>query len=143
MPLPVLPLQVQIVAHGVEKELCRAEALAPLPPELRNSPELSFLSGARRFKFLYKGGALWRKGIDTLLTAYSNAFTAADDVTLIMHITYGDPEVFQMINIKLQVLNNNPNAAHIMLVSTALTHQQNIALYSIIDTYVHPARAEG
>jgi len=42
------------------------------------------LRTTKRFKFLFVGGTIYRKGIDILLESYSRAFTPKDDVCLVI-----------------------------------------------------------
>ena len=60
--------RVHVVPLGVDVTRFRP-GLPPLPLKTR-----------RRFKFLFVGGTIHRKGFDVLLAAYARAFTAADDV---------------------------------------------------------------
>ena len=64
--------RVHVVPLGVD---CRALSprATPLPVPTR-----------KRFKFLFVGGTIHRKGIDVLLDAWARAFTAADDVCLVI-----------------------------------------------------------
>src|SRR5207248_7941098 len=64
--------RVRVVPLGVDTRTFRP-GVPPLP-----------LRTAKRFKFLFVGGTLWRKGFDILLAAYGRAFRAADDVYLVI-----------------------------------------------------------
>src|SRR5205823_3025541 len=64
--------RVHLVPLGVDVDRFRP-AVQPLA-----------LRTTRGFKFLFVGGTIHRKGIDVLLQAYTRAFTAADDVCLVV-----------------------------------------------------------
>ena len=64
--------RVHVVPLGVDHELFRP-GVEPLP-----------LPTGKRFRFLFVGGTIHRKGIDVLLEAYARAFTSADDVCLVV-----------------------------------------------------------
>ncbi len=64
--------RVQIVPLGVDLERFRP-GLDPLP-----------LATRKRVRFLFVGGTIPRKGFDALLAGYRQAFTAADDVCLVV-----------------------------------------------------------
>ncbi len=59
-------------------------------PERGPVDDLPELAGARGFRFLHISAAFPRKGVDLLLRAYFDAFTGADDVSLVLK-TYPNP----------------------------------------------------
>src|SRR5207253_1542403 len=61
-----------VVPNGVDVELLQSKQ-PPFP-----------LCTTKRFKFLFVGGTIHRKGIDVLLRAYSETFSRADDVCLVI-----------------------------------------------------------
>ena len=44
------------------------------------------IASGKSFRFLFVGGTIYRKGIDLLLTAYRQSFTAQDDVCLVIEV---------------------------------------------------------
>src|SRR5262249_7819866 len=64
--------QVHVVPLGVDTVRFRPETA---PFRLRTT---------RKFRFLFVGGTIHRKGIDLLLAAYTRTFTQADDVCLVV-----------------------------------------------------------
>ncbi|MEJ2098716.1 MAG: glycosyltransferase [Desulfobacterales bacterium] len=68
----VTPDKVFVVPNGVNHNQFNPEAA-----KLK-------LNTDKRFKFLFVGGTIMRKGIDVLLSAYVEAFTAEDDVCLVI-----------------------------------------------------------
>ena len=84
----MLPEHVKLVPHGINFDRYQlfgtnnnantseaAKDFVPYP-----------LPSKKRFKFFSNVGLVARKGIDVLLDAYMSSFSAADDVTLIIHI---------------------------------------------------------
>ena len=102
------------------------------------------VGSSKKFKFLFVGGGLWRKGIDILLDAYRETFSSRDDVVLIVkdlpqQKIYVDQGVGQIIRNWRQ----NPNAPEILHMQTALAPGELPGLYTAADCLVHPYRAEG
>lgn len=93
----------------------------------------------KAFKFLFNGGLLSRKGIDVLLDAYTAAFKATDNVTLILHSVYGDDFHLDKIN----AVQRNATMPEILFLQDELTHLELVQLYKAADIYVSPYRSEG
>ncbi|MDW8208455.1 MAG: tetratricopeptide repeat protein [Chloroherpetonaceae bacterium] len=96
------------------------------------------------FKFLFVGGTIPRKGIDVLLDAYDRAFTARDDVVLIIkdfgtHSFYAN----QGMGALIQALQVKPGAAQIVYLTDDLTEDEMAGLYAACDCLAHPYRGEG
>jgi hypothetical protein len=64
--------RVHVIRQGVDPAIFHPNN-PPLPLQTR-----------KRFKFLFVGGSIHRKGIDILLNAYARTFTRADDVCLVI-----------------------------------------------------------
>lgn len=98
----------------------------------------------KRFKFLFVGGTIWRKGPDVLLDAYLNSFTAADDVCLVIKdmggssfykgMTFGD---------QIRRIQSDPNAPEILYLVDDMAPADLPGLYTACDCLVHPYRGEG
>lgn len=97
------------------------------------------LPSRKGFKLLFNGGLLPRKGIDVLLKAYTEAFLAADNVSLIIHSVYGDDFYLK----EILELQKDPNVPEIIFFRDDLTHFEMIQLYKAADVYVSPYRSEG
>lgn len=97
------------------------------------------ISTQKAFKFLFNGGLLSRKGIDILLNAYTAAFKATDNVTLILHSVYGDE--FQLDEIS--AIQRNAQMPEIIFLQDELSHFEMVKLYKAADVYVSPYRSEG
>ena len=119
--------KITVINHGVEFGKFNV-SVQPIPLPTRKG-----------FKFLFNGGLLPRKGIDLLLNAYTNAFKAHDNVTLIIHTVYGDN--FQLREIL--ELQKRPDMPEILLFQNELSHFKMIQLYKATNVYVSPYRSEG
>ena len=127
------PEVVHMVPHGVDPERYRPglEALA-LPGR------------AGGYRFLFVGGLLWRKGIDILLDAYRAAFTAADDVTLIVKdFGRGGPYQPQDAEARVREMAADPRGPRVEFLRDRLGDDEIPRLYASCDCLVHPYRGEG
>ena len=102
------------------------------------------LSTRKRFKFLFVGGTIHRKGIDILLDTYMDVFSEQDDVCLVIKdmggtTFYRDMTARQMI----QEYQSRPGAAEIEYIDHALSNKEMAGLYTACDCLVHPYRGEG
>ena len=98
----------------------------------------------KSFKFLFVGGTIWRKGIDVLLNAYTQAFTREDDVCLIIkdigqNSFYAGQTAYDLI----KELQSEPNAPQIIHLTKMLPQEEMPQLYAACDCLVHPYRGEG
>lgn len=119
--------KINVLKHGVEFGKFNV-SVQPLP-----------LPTQKGFKFLFNGGLLPRKGVDVLLRAYTNAFKADDNVTLVVHSVYGDNYQLNEI-LELQKM---PNMPEILLFQDDLSQIQMTQLYKATNVYVSPYRSEG
>jgi glycosyltransferase involved in cell wall biosynthesis len=102
------------------------------------------LRSAGTTKFLFVGGTIHRKGIDVLLQSYVDAFTAADDVSLVIKST-GATSYYNATNQNdlIRAVAARPGAPEIELVEAELDPDEIAALYRSCDVLVHPYRGEG
>jgi glycosyltransferase involved in cell wall biosynthesis len=125
------PEMIHIVPPGIDVDLFNPDA-----------PELPFFAELKsdRFCFLYNGGVTLRKGTDILVNAYLNAFTANDNVCLIIKdsFSYG-----KELAAKIQSLSSRTDIAKIHYILQNFKHEELPSLYRSCDCYVHPYRAEG
>jgi glycosyltransferase involved in cell wall biosynthesis len=103
------------------------------------------LPTTKRFRFLFVGGAVQRKGIDVLLQAYRAAFTREDDVVLVIKDA-GAANVFynqRPYHDEIRRVANDPSAPSLVYLAEHLAPEQLAALYRACDCAVFPYRAEG
>jgi hypothetical protein len=124
--------KVVVIPNGVDLELYRPDG-----------PRLP-LRTRKRYKFLFLGGTIGRKGIDALLESYMSAFTAEDDVCLVIKSSGAD-SVYRhsALDEQIRQLAQQPGAPEIELISENLSDAEVAALYRACDALVHPYRGEG
>jgi glycosyltransferase involved in cell wall biosynthesis len=128
----IAPELVHVVPNGVDAEL-----FSPTGPRR----ELPVEAGT---VFLFVGGLTHRKGIDVLLEAYGRAFTADDDVALVLksfgaRTYYRGQAAFQLV----EELMQRPGAPRLVLLDEDVPHAELPALYRAADCLVQPYRGEG
>lgn len=96
------------------------------------------------FRFLFVGGTIGRKGIDILIQAYLNEFTAEDDVCLFIKDT-GTQSFYKGITLEKMILEemSNPSNPRIVYMDQELSEAELAGLYKACDCLVHPYRGEG
>jgi glycosyltransferase involved in cell wall biosynthesis/Flp pilus assembly protein TadD len=126
------PEKVKVVPNGIDPEKFRPEA-KPMP-----------LATAKSFKFLFVGGTIHRKGADVLLDTYLRAFTAQDDVCLVIK-DFGGKSVYtgQTMEARIKAAQAQPNAPEILYLNTELTPEALPGLYTACNCLAHPYRGEG
>ncbi len=143
--------KVHIIPLGVDTDIYNPEA--PLhvftieAGAQRLLPTANKTLAARRsqpFLFLFVGGTLHRKGIDILLQAYLNAFTAYDDVCLVIKDT-GTSTVYRGSNQRERILGliDQDDRPRIVYLDADLSSHQMAGLYTACDCLVQPYRGEG
>jgi glycosyltransferase involved in cell wall biosynthesis len=132
------PGKTHVVPNGVDLELMRADG-----------PRFQFERSARaadpaRFRFLFVGAAIARKGVDILLDAYGRAFTANDPVTLVIK-DHGGDLFYQGVRLTEEIARfaARPGAPDVHYLDVYLEPDQLAALYRSCDAGVFPYRAEG
>lgn len=93
------------------------------------------------FVFLHVSSGLKRKGVDELLRAYARAFTAADDVVLVIK-TYDNPSNV-IPGLVDALFAQAPNAPRVLINTDALDDAAMQGLYRMADAVVLPTRGEG
>jgi glycosyltransferase involved in cell wall biosynthesis len=95
----------------------------------------------RAFRFLHVSSCFPRKGIEVLLDAFGNAFTNADDVTLIVK-TFANPhnEIRALLAERKSRASNYPD---VVVIDSEMTDSDLKALYQQCHALVAPSRAEG
>ncbi|HEX3800411.1 MAG TPA: glycosyltransferase [Verrucomicrobiae bacterium] len=102
------------------------------------------LATKKKFRFLFVGGTISRKGPDVLLKAYLDAFTASDDVCLVIK-DFGGQSVYQgqTFEKEIEAARTRPNAPEILYLNTDLAPEDMPRLYAACQCLVHPYRGEG
>lgn len=128
----VEPARIRVVPLGVDPQVFRPDGVRfPLMDD-------------RSFRFLFVGGVSARKGTDILLDAYTQAFTATDDVSLVIKDHSGD--LFykgDAVRSRISALAADPTAPRIVHLDEFLGLEELAALYRACDVGVFPYRAEG
>ena len=95
-------------------------------------------------RFLFVGGTIWRKGFDLLLKAYGAAFTAADDVCLVVQ-DFGTDSFYrgQTAGSRIEAFRSQPKAPAILYLNRTLDWTELAGLYAACDCLVQPYRGEG
>ncbi len=102
------------------------------------------LATQKKFKFLFVGGTIFRKGPDLLLKAYLENFTAADDVCLVIK-DFGGQGIYagQTFEAKIRAAQSKPNAPEILYLNEELPPGDLPGLYTACDCLALPYRGEG
>ncbi|MCF7762498.1 MAG: tetratricopeptide repeat protein [Verrucomicrobia bacterium] len=102
------------------------------------------LATRKKFKFLFVGGTILRKGPDVLLNAYLRTFTAQDDVCLVIK-DFGGRDVYkgQTIERSIREAQARSGAPEILHLTEDMTPDELPGLYAACDCLVHPYRGEG
>ncbi|MFN8362071.1 MAG: glycosyltransferase [Candidatus Kapaibacterium sp.] len=124
--------KVQIVPNGVNPTI-----FTPHGSRLE-------VSTKKRFKFLFIGGTIYRKGIDILLQAYATTFTAKDDVCLIIKDMGGDSYYKgQTAEEMIEKIRSLDGAPEILYSDAKMSDEDMASLYRTCDVFVSPYRGEG
>lgn len=121
--------KVHVLPHGIDPGVFH--------PQVKPFP----LNTKKKFKFLYVGGGLYRKGIDLLVNSYLSCFSQNDDVVLVIKDSkiYAKQSIEPSINDAKKILN----AAEIIYLDQDMSYDEMASLYKACDCYVHPYRGEG
>ncbi|MCZ6676631.1 MAG: glycosyltransferase, partial [Candidatus Poribacteria bacterium] len=99
---------------------------------------------SKRFKFLFVGGTIWRKGLDILLDAYTRAFTHDDDVTLVIKDMGGDSFYKGQNTVdQIRQIQVDASTPEIVYMTEMLSDAELPQLYTACNCLVHPYRGEG
>lgn len=107
----------------------------------RIEAEHGYVVEGKRFRFLHVSSCFPRKGADVLLKAYGDAFSATDDVTLIIK-TFANPhnEIRRWLAEASEGRSDFPD---VRIIEEDLSDQRLKSLYSQCHALVAPSRAEG
>jgi glycosyltransferase involved in cell wall biosynthesis len=132
------------VRSGVPAEKVRVVPLG-VRTEVFTPPGASYpLQTRKRLRFLYVGGAIDRKGADLLLAAYLRAFTAQDDVCLVVK-DMGTRTFYagQTLSEAFRRAQADPQAPEVIYLDEDLSEPALASLYRACSCVVLPYRGEG
>lgn len=126
----ISPERVQVIPNGVNPKKFYLEV---------SSIKLDTEKG---FKFLFVGGTVYRKGVDTLLSAYINAFDKSDDVCLVIKDhKHSFPN--QTTEEEIRETSKRKDIPEVLYLDRVLPESEMPGLYASCDVLVHPYRGEG
>jgi glycosyltransferase involved in cell wall biosynthesis len=130
----IAPERVTVVPNGIDPD--RFSPDRPIEPYP--------LATRAAFRFLYIGGVLPRKGVDVLLAGYRRAFTAGDDVALILKL-FGTRSFYQLADggASLRAFADGPTTPELVLIDEELTDDDVVRLYRSCHALAFPYRSEG
>jgi glycosyltransferase involved in cell wall biosynthesis len=107
----------------------------------RIEADAGYVVEGKRFRFLHVSSCFPRKGADVLLQAFGDAFTSADDVSLIVK-TFANPhnEIHRWL---AEAREGRQDFPDVIVIEEDLTDQRLKALYAQCQALVAPSRAEG
>lgn len=124
--------KVHVIPWGVDTDVFGPDAPSLLMPT------------NRRFKFLFVGGTIGRKGFDLVLDAYLSGFTRQDDVCLVVK-DMGTKSFYRYGNYRQRILEamSSGSAPEIVYIDRNLSPGQLASLYTACECLVAPYRGEG
>lgn len=123
--------RVVVVRNGVDPSIHRV-----------NGPKYP-LKTRKKFKFLFVGGTIWRKGFDLVLEAYRRTFNSEHDVCLVIKDAgVGSFYAGQTSDHLIQEFQQTPGSPEIEYLRDDLSDLEMAQLYRAADCLVHPYRAE-
>lgn len=132
------------VKSGLPEEKIRVIPLGVDELVFHPDAEPTFFEGDGRFRFLYVGGTIARKGFDLLLKAYLAEFKKEEPVCLIVK-DHGVDTHYQGITMEQHIheAESNPLSPAIQYINEQLAPEQLASLYRSCDCSVFPYRGEG
>ncbi|MGE5314730.1 MAG: FkbM family methyltransferase [Acidobacteriota bacterium] len=132
------------IASGIDPERVAVIPCGIDPKKFHRKVKPFRLKTKKKFRFLFVGGTIYRKGIDILLDAYTQSFTSKDDVCLVIKDMGGD-SFYKGMNAKERIedLRKKQGAPAIEYIDRMLSPEEIAGLYTACDVLVHPYRGEG
>jgi glycosyltransferase involved in cell wall biosynthesis len=144
MWVPSRHVQKTYVASGIPSDRVQVIPNGVDSARFNPSAQKYAINSEKKFKFLFVGVAIWRKGVDLLLDAYRSTFDWRDGVVLVIKdlqagVFYLDQGAGRII----REIRKDPGMPEIVHIETALGPGELPGLYTACDCMVHPYRAEG
>jgi glycosyltransferase involved in cell wall biosynthesis len=122
--------RLAVIPHGVDGRVFSPEGPKPDDTE-------------QRFRFLFVGGTIYRKGIDVLIEAYVRAFQGRRDVVLtIKDVNTANVYRGQNCGEQIRALKDNPDVPPIEYIDETLDEEGLAHIMRGADCLVHPYRGE-
>ena len=132
------------IASGIPSDRVHVIPLGVNVDQFHPEVQKRSMESSKKFRFLFVGGGLWRKGVDLLLDAYRGAFRSCDDVVLIIKdLPQQEFYIDQGVGKIIREIQKDPNAPEILHMQTVLEPGELPGFYTACDCLVHPYRAEG
>jgi glycosyltransferase involved in cell wall biosynthesis len=132
------------VQSGIPADRLHVVPLGVDPALFRPGGPRRPLKTTKRFRFLFVGGTIARKGFDLLLRAYADCFTDRDDVCLVVKdLGAGSFYRGQTAGGLIAEHRRRPGAAEVEYIDRDLSGEELAGLYVACDCLVHPYRGEG
>lgn len=122
--------KIVVVPNGIDPVLFTPDA-----------PKASWVreAAAGRYCFLYNGEISEYNGTDLLINAYLSEFSAHEQVCLVIKNSLVNAKGMA---VRIKELSNQTDNAKIIYSGQSTTHEDLAGLYTAVDCYVHPYRAE-
>jgi glycosyltransferase involved in cell wall biosynthesis len=132
------------VSSGVPAERVHVVPLGVDPRRFHPGAPRFALQTRKPFRFLFVGGTIHRKGIDVLLEAYAETFTATDPVCLVIK-DFGGTSFYrgQTAAEHIRRIRSRADAPEIEHIDRELDGDELAGLYTACNCLVHPYRGEG
>lgn len=118
---------VQVIPLGID------------PDQYSPIGESLILPTKKKFRFLFVGGLIPRKGIDSLLNAYLSEFRHDEDVCLVIKDFYYKSSYIE----EVERLSKQPDIPEIVYLHGSTSPDNLPKLFRSCQCYVHPYRGEG
>ncbi|MBA3238582.1 MAG: FkbM family methyltransferase [Parachlamydiaceae bacterium] len=134
----------QYIESGVPEEKVVVVPNGIDPSKFHSEVKPYDLKTKKKFKFLFLGGTIYRKGPDLLLSSYQKAFSAADDVCLVIK-DFGTNAYYanQTHDAQIKEAQNVFNAPEIIYLTHEMSVDEIASVYRACDCLVYPYRGEG
>lgn len=139
--------EIHVMPLGID-EVIYKNALTVQPKDLSKMPISNILGrsvsdGINKFRFFSLFGWSYRKGVDILIKSFVRAFTAKDDVALIMYSHHVGPDKVVQDVIRYASEVRGSNYPQILFIHSVTPESEMPSLYRIGHAFVNCSRGEG